>query len=303
MTLLEIVKLPEAFLKFLMRSFVFYFQELQYPSIRAAINSHNLHSSSSIKSLLVCVFNVIYEHHYNLVWNSPQVNLVNFAENADIITAEILRNRLPYNRTDSFVKVLENLIEKQFESEMESSMPKETEAATDAKPQKMSKEVKKIIKAYSRLMKRPDKHPDYLSHWRQFYLKYSQHLATAGVVDVKYYNYIYDFREHFKKYLEMKKQSEVSQQQEIDAAQEMHQQILEAINEENENENDFELKIIEKPVETVEVSSDEDDDDDGEPHAKKAKVIILSINNFSDFKRILIFFRLKRKATHFLLRE
>lgn len=255
-----------------------YFQEIQYPSIRTAILSRNLRSPSSIESLLIWVFNAIFEHHSNHAsWNCPQVNLVNYAQNADIITAEILNTLHSYNRDVSFVGVLENLIQRQFKPKMESkeelqvSEMSTPEAQQNAVPQKMTSEVKRIHKKYSKFIKHPDQHPEYINEWREFYLKYNQYLAPAAVVDKKYFNYIYDFRNYFKKYLEMCKHTEVLKQQEIEANK-RSQQFLEAIS--DESEKDFDVKIVEKPVETVEVSSDEDDDDEDEqqPQAKKRKV-------------------------------
>jgi hypothetical protein len=129
----------------------------------------------------------------------------------------------------------------------------------------MTNEMKKIQKKYARLMKHPEKHTEYLTEWRSFYLKYSHYLATAAFVDEKYFNYIYDFRSYFKKYLEMRMHGEMLKQEDI----EKHQESFETISE--ESDKDCDIKIVEKPVETVEVSSDEDDEC-AEPEVKKQKV-------------------------------
>lgn len=155
---------------------------------------------------------------------SPQVNLVNYAEKGDEINNEILNQPHAYNLNPEFVEVLEKLIESQFKSKgMEKNETKVISKSLIDQPlddavlslisQKIKLEQEKITKKYNKFFKRPDRHPYYMSQWREFYLSYSCFLASAGIVDRKYYNYIYDFRNQFLKYLESKKQAEIVQKQ------------------------------------------------------------------------------------------
>lgn len=245
-----------------------------------------MRSTSSLRSLLTWIFNSIYEHYKKHTWNSPQVNLDLYITKDEDINAEILNKPHPYNRSDSFIGTLGKLIEKEFPPNMENEEPniieimktsdspesEQNDTFQNMLSERMMNESSKIKKKYARYSKNPMAHPEYISEWREFYLNYSYLFASVASINEKYYNYIYDFHDHFAKHLEMRKHAEIYQKQKEIEALLKDNIMLEDIS----SGEDYDIKIIEKRIETVEVSSGEEEAESMEPPTKKQKVVFVS---------------------------
>ena len=212
------------------------------------------------------------------------VNHAHYTENEEKIKNTILSIERAYNPSDQFVVTMETFIKTQYEAAdaesvtidkssdqilfaaVEKSLTDKEKAAIE---RRMKTEISNINVKYAKYRKNLSTCPDYLTEWRDFYLTYSARLASCGVLDKKFYNYIGLFHKHFRKQLDTKKQNEIERRrEEVEAALSQKKDL----EKDSSSDDECEVKIIEEVHETYSVSSNDDDDEIDEPAAKKQKV-------------------------------
>lgn len=233
-----------------------------------------------------CVFNAIHESYHEYQRASPQVKHQLYCDNETKIQNAILGLPRPYNPSDMFAITMEKFIETEYEAIVEQQPPetdsllqnpsevslleKRNEALKSVVDHRKKKEIASINRKYAKYKRNHMNHPNYLNEWLQFYFQHSYKLSVCGVIDEKFYNYIFEFRNYFNKWLNLMQKQEIEELSEkVDFPNEL---------EEISEEEDFDVKLIEETPEIISVTSHSDnnvDDDEvvEEPLSKKQKVI------------------------------